>query len=223
MDLDFSILLNVWPALAAGAATTLKLTGAVLLAATPFGVALALLANSNRPLVGASIASVSWVMRGVPPLLILFFCFFGLPQLGITLEPFASAFLAMTAYMAFYFAEIFRSGLASVPAGQWQAARALGMSPLRTLVRIIIPQAIPAALPGFVSHSTEILKGTALSAAVAVPELTSAARRVFAVTYKPFEIFIAAAIIYAFLDGLLLCIQLIGERWADRRRNRRAG
>lgn len=223
MNLDFSILLDVWPALANGSATTLKLTGAVMLAATPFGVALALLARTGNPLVTGGIAAASWMMRGIPPLLLLFFFFFGLPQVGIRLDPFSSALIAMTAYMAFYFAEIFRSGLASVPAGQWQAARALGLSPMRILVRIIIPQAIPASLPGYVSHSTEVLKGTALTAAVAVPELTSAARRVFAVTYKPFEIFIAAAIIYAVLDGILLCIQLMGERWAMRRTARRAG
>lgn len=126
----------------------------------------------------------------------------------------------MSAYMAFYFAEAFIGGLNSVPRGQWQAARALGLSPSRTLLRIILPQTIPAALPPYISHATEILKGTALAAAVAVPELSSAAKRVFVVTYRPLEVLIIAAAIYAVLDGLLLLLQMLGERWAARRRAR---
>ncbi len=162
--------------------------------------------------------TLSWIFRGIPPLLILFFAFFALPLIGLKLNPLPSAIVAMSSYMAFYFAEAFTAGLNSVPAGQWQAARALGLSPARTLIRVILPQTIPAALPPYISHATEILKGTALAAAVAVPELASAAKRVFVVTYRPLEILIVAAAIYAVLDAILLILQMAGERWAARRR-----
>ncbi|PZQ47585.1 MAG: amino acid ABC transporter permease [Rhodovulum sulfidophilum] len=221
MELDFSGVPTVWPALLRGTLVTIELTVAVILIATPLGIAVALLRDHRAGWVRALIAALSWIFRGVPPLLILFFAFFALPFLGLRLDPLPSATIAMSSYMAFYFAEAFRAGLASVPEGQWQAARALGLSPARTLLRIILPQTIPAALPPYVSHATEVLKGTALAAAVAVPELSSAAKRVFVVTYRPLEILIVAAAIYAVLDALLLLPQFLGERWAARRRARR--
>jgi len=221
MKLDFSGVPTVWPALLQGSLVTLQLTVAVLLIATPLGCLVALARTSPIAPVRMTVMAISWVFRGIPPLLLLFFAFFALPFLGIRLNPLPSAVIAMTAYMAFYFAEAFISGLNSVPKGQWQAARALGLSPARTLVRIILPQTIPAALPPYISHATEILKGTALAAAVAVPELSSAAKRVFVVTYRPLEILIVAAAIYAVLDAVLLFLQMWGERWAARRRARR--
>lgn len=162
-------------------------------------------------------AVASWVLRGLPPLLVLFFFFFGLPSIGITLPPLPSAVLAMSLYTAFYLGEIFRSGVTSVPPAQWQAATALGLSRRRTLMRIVLPQAVPAALPSYVSQMTEVLKGTALTAAVAVPELMAASRKMFAVTYRPFEVLLLAAILYAVCDALLLLAQRAGERWAARR------
>lgn len=221
MSLDFTILLTVWPALLRGTLVTVTLTGLVLLFATPGGLLVALLRGVRSPFVGGTMAGLSWMFRGVPPLLLLFLVFFGLPVVGLRLDPLPSATIAMSVYMSFYFGEVFRSGLASVPAGQWRAAEALGLSRARTLGRIILPQTVPAALPPYISHATEILKGTALAAAVAVPELTSAARQVFVVTYRPFEILLAAAAIYAILDSALLLLQAVGERWAARRRGAR--
>lgn len=221
MQLDFSGVPTVWPALLRGTLVTLQLTVAVLVIATPLGILIALLRGSPSRVVRNVMLTLSWIFRGVPPLLLLFFAFFALPFVGLRLDPIPSAIIAMSGYMAFYFAEAFLAGLNSVPAGQWQAARALGLSPTRTLFRIILPQTIPAALPPYVSHATEVLKGTALAAAVAVPELSSAAKRVFVVTYRPLEILIVAAAIYAVLDAALLLAQMLGERWAARRRARR--
>lgn len=216
--MQFGILLTVWPALLRGTTVTVELTAAVLLFATPLGILVAELRDIRQPVVRTALAVASWVFRGIPPLLILFFAFFGLPQFGITLPPFPSAVVGMTVYMAFYFAEVFRAGYESVPAGQWRAAEALGLSRSRTLFRVILPQTVPAALPPYISHATDLLKGTALAAAVAVPELTAAARQVFVVTYRPIEILIAAGVIYAVLDAVLLMVQALGEGWARRSR-----
>ncbi|MDQ0390486.1 amino acid ABC transporter permease [Labrys monachus] len=218
MALHFDILLTVWPALLRGTLVTVELTVAVLVLATPLGVVVAELRNIRQPAIHAALAVVSWIFRGIPPLLILFFVFFGLPFLGVTLQPFPSAVIGMTLYMAFYFAEVFRAGYESVPAGQWRAAEALGLSRARTIIRIILPQTLPAVLPSFISHSTDLLKGTALAAAVAVPELTNAAKQVFVVTYRPFEVLLAAGAIYAVLDSVLLVLQSYGERWSRRYR-----
>jgi His/Glu/Gln/Arg/opine family amino acid ABC transporter permease subunit len=221
MSLDFGIILLVWPALLRGTLVTIELTAAVLVVATPLAVLVALGRESAVKAVSRPLAVISAVLRGIPPLLVLFIVFFGLPPLGLSLAPFPSAVLAMTLYMAFYFGEVFRGGLASVALGQWQAADALGLSRRRSMLRIILPQTLPAVLPPYISHATEVLKGTALAAAVAVPELTAAAKQVFVVTYRPFEILIVAAIIYAVLDGGLLSLQLAGERWTARFRGPR--
>jgi His/Glu/Gln/Arg/opine family amino acid ABC transporter permease subunit len=216
--MDFGILLTVWPALLRGTLVTIQLTVTVLVVATPLGVVAALLRGSGFAPVRFVMATLSGILRGTPPLLVLFFVFFGLPFLGITLPPFPSAVIGMTLYMTFYFAEVFRAGLKSVPVGQAQAAAALGIPRGRTLMRIILPQTLPAALPPYISHATEILKGTALAAGVAVPELTNAAKQVFVITYQPFAILLGAAAIYAVLDGSLILLQNFGERWAGRRR-----
>ncbi len=216
MNLDFGIIAVVWPALLKGSLVTVQLTLAVLICATPLAVLVALGRDSKIPALRLPLAVFSAVLRGIPPLLVLFIVFFGLPPAGITLDPFPSAVLAMTCYMAFYFGEVFRGGLQSVPPDQWRAAEALGLKPSRTVVRIILPQTLPAVLPPYISHATEVLKGTALATAVAVPELTSAARQVFVVTFRPFEVLIVAALIYAVLDGILLTLQYWGERWAAR-------
>ncbi|MBE9638853.1 ABC transporter permease subunit [Salipiger mangrovisoli] len=218
MTLDFSTIPEVWPALMKGAGVTIQLTLAVLILATPGGLLVAFLRLAPQPWLRALVLALSWVFRGIPPLLLLFFAFFGLPIMGLTLQPLPAAILAMTTYMSFYFGEIFASGLRSVPPGQAQAAAALGIPAHRTLMRIILPQTIPAALPPYISHATEILKGTALAAAVAVPELSNAAKKIFVVTYRPLEVLIVAAAIYALLDGVLLLLQMFGERWSNRRR-----
>lgn len=216
MSLDFGIILVVWPALLRGTLVTIELTLAVLVASTPLAVLVALGRDLGGRAIALPLAVLSAMLRGVPPLLVLFIVFFGLPPLRIRLEPFPSAVVAMTLYMTFYFGEVFRAGLASIPKGQWQAADALGLGRVHILCRIILPQTVPAALPPYISHATEVLKGTALATAVAVPELTAAAKQVFVVTYRPFEILIVAAVIYGILDAILLSVQVVGERWARR-------
>jgi His/Glu/Gln/Arg/opine family amino acid ABC transporter permease subunit len=212
VELDFSILLPLWPRLLGAAWVTVQLTAAVLALATPLAVLVAVLRNVGSPLLAWPLGIVSAVFRGVPPLLILFIAFFGLPAAGLKVGPFAAALIAMTAYMAFYFGEVFRGALLAVPQGTVQAATALGLSPLRIFFRIRLPQAVPSAIPPYISHATEVLKGTALTAAISVPELSGTANQLFAVTFRPFEVLLAIAVIYGVLDGILLAGQHLAER-----------
>jgi His/Glu/Gln/Arg/opine family amino acid ABC transporter permease subunit len=212
VELDFATLTPLWPRLVAGAVVTIELTLAVLLFATPLAVLVALLRNLRAAPIAWPLAAVSAAFRGVPPLLLLFIAFFGLPALGWKPSPFEAAMVAMSAYMAFYFGEVFRGALAAVPAATVQAATALGLSPARIFFRIRLPLALPSAIPPYVSHATEVLKGTALTAAIAVPELTGTAGQLFAVTFRPFEVLLAVALIYGVLDGVLLAGQALAER-----------
>lgn len=212
MELDFSILPAVLPRLLDGAWVTVKLTVLILALSTPLAVVVALLRNVRLLVLALPLGAISAAFRGVPPLLILFLAFFGLPAAGLPVTPFGAAVIGMSAYMVFYFGEIFRGALLAVSPGTVQAAMALGLSPARTFFRIRLPQAIPSAIPPYINHATEVLKGTALTAAISVPETTGTANQLFAVTFRPFEILIAVAVIYGLLDGILLAMQHMAER-----------
>lgn len=217
MQLDFSTVFAVWPALLSGTLMTLALTGAVLLISTPLGFAYALARNSRSIVLGIVMAVVSWLIRGIPPLLLLLIVFFVPGQFGLNMPSFLSALIGMSLYMSCYFGEVFRGGLASIDRGQYQAADALGLATGRTFRRIIVPQMLPAILPSYVSHASSLLKNTALASAVAVRELTGVAKGLFSVTYRPLETLLVVALIYAVISGAMFALQFgLEHRWAGR-------
>jgi len=212
--LDFSAVLALWPALLAGAGMTLLLTGCVMLVATPTGLLLALGRDRGPTLLRVMLATLSWLVRGLPPLLLLLLVFFIPSDFGVNLPPFAAAVSGLGLYMAFTYAEVFRAGLAAVPPGPVQAAHALGLSPPRILWRIVLPQMRAAVLPPYMSHTSSLLKNTALATVVAVRELTSVGKSLFAVTYRPLETLFVIGLIYAAFSVLLFLAQSRLERRA---------
>ena len=217
MSLDFSIVLEAWPFLLRGTWVTLQLVALVLLVSAPLAVLVALARNSPRAWISGPIGVLSWAMRGIPPLLVLFLVYFVLPQFGMAIKPFPAAVAGMTLYMMFYFGEVVRAGIASVDPGQFQAARALGLPPIRIFRRIVLPQALPSTIPPYVSHATEVVKNSALTASIAVAELTGNAYQLIVSTNRAFEILIAIAIVYAAIDSSLLLLQAKAERANIRR------
>ena len=217
MGLDFGTVLSVWPALARGAGQTLLLTAAVLLLATPCAMAVALGRQGRWRPVAAALATLSWIVRGIPPLLLLLIVFFLPPDYGVTLPPFASAVTGLAIYMTFIFGEVFRAGLAAVDRGQYQAADALGLPPWRVFRRIVLPQIIPVVLPSYVSHASSLLKNTSLATVVAVRELTSVGKSLMAVTFRPLETLTVVGLVYAGFSAVLLLLQYqLERRWARR-------
>lgn len=218
MGLDFGAILSVWPALASGAGMTLLLTAAVLLLATPGGLAVAVGRQGRWRTIAAALATLSWIVRGIPPLLLLLIVFFLPPDYGVTLSPFVSAVTGLAIYMTFIFGEVFRAGLIAIDSGQYQAADALGLSPWRTLRRIVLPQVLPVVLPSYVSHASSLLKNTSLATVVAVRELTSVGKSLMAVTFRPLETLIVVGLVYAGFSAVLLLVQFrLERRWAARR------
>ena len=218
MDLDFGAVLSIWPALARGAGMTLLLTGAVLLLATPFAIAVALGRQGRWRAVATVLATLSWIVRGIPPLLLLLLVFFLPPDYGVTLSPFTSAVTGLALYMTFVFGEVFRAGLIAIDRGQYQAADALGLPPWRTFRRVVLPQVIPVVLPSYVSHASSLLKNTSLATVVAVRELTSVGKSLMAVTYRPLETLAVVGLVYAGLSAVMLILQFrLERRWARRR------
>ena len=209
------ILLAHAPALLSGALYTLAVFAATATLSLLIAVPLAVLYEFGPRPARAVVATFSWTMRAAPTLVLLFFAYYALPALGIFLEPIPSAILALTASGAGYNLTFIAAGLRAVPREQFAAARALGIPRLRMYRRIIFPQALRVALPPLMSNLTLMLKGTSLGALVSVPELTAEAYSVVSLTYRPFEVLGAAAVMYILLNSMLVGVQYLMEQRLD--------
>jgi cystine transport system permease protein len=142
--------------------------------------------------------------------------YFGLPQVGITLDPIPSAIIALSLNVASYQSENFRSGILGVDRGQREAALSLGMTYWQALRRIIFPQALRIAAPTISNRFIAIMKDTSLASVVTVVELTRVAERIGSSTFRYMEMFIIIAIIYWVINGVLLIGQSALERRLER-------
>lgn len=192
------------PELAQGAATTLALTACSALLSWVVGgvVVCALLSGSTASRWTARVY-VSF-MRGTPALVQLFLVFFALPLLGVHLPPFLAASLTLGLNSGAYVAEIMRGALLSIPAGQREAADAIGMRSVALWRRVLLPQAVRIALPSLINEMTLLLKTTPLASVVAVTELTFAGQIVIARTFEPTEVLLAVAVGYLFASQALV-------------------
>lgn len=211
--MNFGLLAQYGPDLWDGFVTTILLSAIVLAVATPLGAALALMRESRVRWLAFVAAVYVNVFRLVPSLLVLFFTFYALPQFGLRVQPLTAAILGLSIVGAAYLSEDVRGGLVAVDAGQYRAAKALGLSWTHTIGRIIIPQAIPIIIPPYITRAIIIIKSTSLASFVAVSELTGQAARAASITYDPFPFLITAGVLYLALSGVLALFQ----GWAEHR------
>ena len=154
-----------------------------------------------------------WFIRGTPALIQIFIVYFGLPQFGLGLSPFVAGVIALGFNSGAYVAEIIRSGLYAIPRGQMELAMALGMSRFDAMGRIILPQVVRVILPSITNEAISTLKNTSLLSTITVVELTLYAQTIIATTFRPFEFYIATAILYLVLTTLLSQV----AAWLERR------
>ncbi|TBU77940.1 cystine ABC transporter permease [Pseudomonas daroniae] len=161
-----------------------------------------------------AIAPLGWLarvyisfFRGTPLLVQLFMIYYGLPQLGLQLEPLSAALIGFSLNMAAYVAEIMRAAIASIDRGQWEASASIGMSKTQAMIRTILPQAARTALPPLGNSFISLVKDTALAATIQVPELFRQAQLITARTFEIFTMYLAAALIYWILASLLAHLQ----------------
>jgi len=210
--LDWQITLTYLPNLLYAAMRTIQLTVLTVLLGAIIAVPLAIIRQSSNKVLVSIVAAYSWLMRTCPVLLILYFCYYGLPRLGLRLPAFEVAVIGGGLSSGAYYMEILRGGLLAVPKGQYDAAQALGLTPLRVWQRIILPQAIPVALPPFISNTQLILKGSSLASIITVNELTGIGNGIISITYRVLEILFPVAAIYLALNSMLTLAQHWGER-----------
>ena len=145
--------------------------------------------------------------RGTPLLVQLFMIYYGLPQLGIELDPLPAALIGFSLNMAAYACEILRAAISSIDRGQWEAAASIGMTRGQAMRRAILPQAARTALPPLGNSFISLVKDTALAATIQVPELFRQAKLITARTFEIFTMYLAAALIYWVLASALAHLQ----------------
>ena len=197
--LDWNIIVHYFPFLAKGALLTLEISILSLILGLIFGLSAALGKLSRNPVLRSIAVFYIWLIRSTPLLVQLFIIYFGLPQLGIDLGPYISGVLGLGLNVGAYNAETIRGGIQSVRKGQKEAARSLGMSSALAMRRIILPQALRIIVPPLGNNFIILIKDTSLVSTITLVELTLTAQRFIGSTYKPFEMYVMAAFLYAVL------------------------
>ena len=211
-------IISLLPPLAQGSLVTLKLFAITLVLALPLGLALALARLSRWRALHHAVSGFIWLMRGTPLMLQLLFVYYALPfvpYVGIRLRDFPAAVVAFALNYAAYFAEIFRAGIQSIDRGQYEGAKALGMSYPQTMRRIVLPQMLRRSLPPLANETITLVKDTSLIYVLALNDLLRAARgfvqRDFTITP-----FVVAAAFYLLMTLLLTWIfQRLEKRYAE--------
>lgn len=202
------LIVHSLPLLGPALVTTLLLGTSSFVLGSGIGLLIALARLSEqRALRWLAFAYVS-VFRGTPLLVQLLLIYFGLPQIGIQLEPFPAAVVALTLFSAAYLSENFRAGILGVDIGQWEAATSLGMGYWLTLRRVVLPQGFRIALPSIGSRLIALMKDTSLASVITVVELTRIADEVGASTFRYVEAFMMVGLVYWLLNQLLTFAQL---------------
>ncbi|MBQ9612772.1 MAG: amino acid ABC transporter permease [Lachnospiraceae bacterium] len=153
-----------------------------------------------------------WVIRGTPLLVQLFVVFYGLPSVGILLDPFPSAVLVFAINEGAYAAETIRAALESVPSGQIEAGYCVGMSWVQIMRRIVLPQALRTAFPTLFNELISMVKDTSLAANITVMEMFMATQRIVAIYYEPLALYIEVGFIYLMFSTVLTKLQAFGEK-----------
>jgi polar amino acid transport system permease protein len=197
-----------------GLGVSLQLTALLLVIGLPLGVVFALALGNRHRTVRYIVAGVIEVCRGIPALVLLYLVYFGLPQVGMGLDAFLSASLALGISFAAYSSAAIRSGLDAVPQGQREAARALGLHPGDEFVRVVLPQAVRIVTPPLLGWAIIYFQATSLAFAIAVPELLSRAYTLAIQNFQYFTLLTMAAIIYA---AISIPASLLADYLANRR------
>ncbi|MBS4172956.1 amino acid ABC transporter permease [Bacillus sp. FJAT-49736] len=157
-----------------------------------------------------------WIFRGTPLIVQLFILFYGLPSLGITLNPFPAAIIGFTLNVGAYASEIFRASILSISKGQWEAAYSVGMSKSQAMKRIILPQAMRVSVPPLGNSFISLVKDTSLAATITVTEMFQKGQQIAAATYEPLWLYIEVAFIYLIFSTVLSYLQSVLEKRYDR-------
>jgi polar amino acid transport system permease protein len=205
MPFKVSALPVLFSVLAQGTVLTLTVSILAIIVASLLGVAAAVMRLSKAPLLRAIGAAYVEVFRNTPLLIQIFFIFFGLARVGIRLSALQAGLLALGLYTGAYNTEVFRAGLQAVPRGLREASAALGLKPWLRFRLVILPIAMRITLPALGNNFIALVKNSSLVSTIGVIELTFLARDLEAWTFRSFEVYSLATLIYL---GLVLSLSV---------------
>lgn len=207
---------SLWPLLEGAIMNTIPLT----IISFIFGLILAVLtalARISQLKLFEIIARVYVsAIRGTPLLVQLFIIFYGLPNIGVTLDPFISAVIGFSLSVGAYASEIIRAAILSIPKGQWEAGYSIGMSYSQALKRIILPQAARVSVPPLSNSFISLVKDTSLASVVLITEMFRRAQEITARNYEFLLVYTEAALIYWVICFFLSILQQMMEKRLDR-------
>lgn len=211
--MDYALMQRVFPFFLEAAWITILLsvlTALLGLSCAVLGTAARLSRFSLLRFLGAAYVSL---FRGTPALIQLFILYFGGPQIGIQLDAFEAGVIGLGVNVGAYMTETMRGAIIAVDKGQGEAARTLGMSRWQAMRNVTLPQAMRLMIRPLGVNLNTLVKSTALVAAISVVELTYTAQRYIGSTYKPFEMFLIAGLLYM----IIIYVVGLGVAWADRK------
>ena len=195
-----------------GLKMTIPLTVIAFSIAMVIAVIAAMIQYARVPVLRQIMRFYVWVVRGTPLLVQLFVVFYGLPSLGIILDPFPAAVIVFSLNEGAYCAETVRAALESVPRGQLEAGLCAGLSYMQTVFRIVLPQAMRTAFPPLSNSLIAMVKDTSLAANITVTEMFMVTQRIVARTYEPLLLYCEVGLIYLIFSTVLTRLPALGER-----------
>lgn len=203
---------SFWSILLPGLTMTIPLTVISFTLAIIIAVIAALVQFANLPVFKQIARCYIWIIRGTPLLVQLFVIFYGLPNMGIVIDPFPAAVIVFSINEGAYCAETIRAALEAVPPGQMEAGYCAGMSYLQIIRRIVLPQAMRTAFPPLSNSLIAMVKDTSLAANITVTEMFMVTQRIVARTYEPLVMYIEVGLIYLLFCTVLTQLQRVGEK-----------
>ncbi|HJX77693.1 amino acid ABC transporter permease [Glutamicibacter sp.] len=198
---------SLWPMVSGALAATIPLAIISFVLGLAVALMVALMRISTNKVVSGIARGYISIIRGTPLLVQLFVIFYGLPSIGVTIDPWPSAIIAFTLNVGGYAAEIIRAAILSVPGGQWEAGYTIGMSKTRTLYKLILPQATRVAIPPLSNTFISLVKDTSLASMILVTEMFRRAQEIAATTYEFMLLYMEAAAIYWVICLVLSAVQ----------------
>lgn len=193
---NFGSLLPYWEQFLGGCWLTLSLAAIAVVTGLSLGLITVLGKRSKITPVKLIATSYVELIRNTPFLVQVLFIFFGLPSIGISLTPWAAAVLALSLNLGAFSAEIIRGGIDAVPRGQFEAGAALGLTPLQTFVYVVLKPAMRTIFPALSGQFVLLLLTTSIVSSISAEELTSVSQSVDSTTFRSFEVYIVATLLY---------------------------
>lgn len=211
MDFQFEIVTRAFPALWQGILVTVKIGVISFCIATVIGFCVGVL-RSRSWWLSLLFAPYVEIFRGTPLLIQLFFIYYGLPTINITLNSFQAATIGLGLNGGAYISEVVRAALQSINSGQKEAAYALGLNWRQTLIHVMIPQALAVSIPPLMNIFSVLLKETSLVSVLAITELTRVGQLIYTRSFRAFEIYLVIGFIYFIMTFVVARISYYLER-----------